>query len=902
LRPGFRVVEKHFVEIAEAKKQNGFARQLAFDTAILRHHRRQLGIVAHGDELRNFPRPCRKKTSIARGETQGPCFNQRAFVDARRRESRFNARTQRRKAATDKRFEQRAHLSFCAVWISSSPPQIFGGEGRGEEAILKKPLSLSLSPLARGEGIESSAARLFPKNQMRPESEKRIYMIDDRCLAGYSRVERCLFSAVTMKIPFLRTVAPFLVFQFGLAICHNAAAAVAFTVTPSIVSNTYSGPITLKVTGLIAGDTVVVQKYLDVNTNGVIDSQDLLWQQFNLTDGASFVIGGVTNNNVPGDTDSVSGQITATLNFQTDFSQTIVGKYVFQVFSLTGKFPLLTNSFTVTGSPYAQKFTGTVVSNGVAVPYAAILLFQSGGGNDLNPVGGTVANSAGNYTIQAPAGTYAMAALKQSYVANTGASSGIVLGSGSVVTTNLSLIPATETISGLVVDANVPSTNLPGVLVSVESSTGLLATGVTDADGRYSIGVTSNQWRVEVDSAAAAVSGYVGLQNKVKVDTTSGSVSNVTIALPKATAFVYGTVKDSLGNPFPGEVAIFAQDQNATNNSLYQSDGYTDTNGNYVVGIIGGTNTNDLWYLSVDNSTSYTNYDFSNPLFDQNGGTNIATGTALRANFVAILATTHITGNVQFNGSPVAGVQINASSEDTNNFQAQAITDTNGNYSLNVVNGSWNVSVSCDGGNNTLSSVLNGGSFQCPCSVNVVVANNTPSANFMVVGGGSGQISGYVTNASGAAISGVTVSATDCSGDYNSATTGGNGFYSMSVVNGSWMVNVDCNYLGNHGYNCVNTATVTVVSNTVQQNFTVQPFGSGGGGSPKLGSPTKSGGQFQFSFSGASGQNYTVQVTTNLNSSNWFPLYVTNGTTTNFLITDPNATNQQRFYRLLIGP
>jgi hypothetical protein len=425
---------------------------------------------------------------------------------------------------------------------------------------------------------------------------------------------------------------------------------------------------------------------------------------------------------------------------------------------------------------------------------------------------------------------------------------------------------------------------------------------VTDTNGNYSVGVTSNQWRVEANSAGVALHGYVGLQNKVKVDTSGGSVSGVTIALPKATAFVYGTVKDNLGNPFPGEVAIFADDQNATNNGSYQSDGYTDPNGNFVVGIIGGTNTNDLWYLSVDSSTSYTNYDFSNPLFDQNGGTNIATGTALRANFVAILTTTHITGNVEFNGSPVADLQINASSEDTNNYQAQATTDSNGNYTLNVVNGSWNVSVNCNGGNNTLSSILNGASFQCPCSMTVVVANNTPTANVTVVGGGSGQISGYVTNVSGVAISGVTVSATDCTGDYNSAITGGNGFYSMSVANGTWMVNVDCNYLGNHGYNCVNVANVTVVSNTVQQNFTVQPYGSGGGGSPKLGSVTKSGGQFQFSFSGASGQNYTIQVSTNLNSSNWVPLYVTNGTTTNFLVTDPNATNQERFYRLLIGP
>jgi hypothetical protein len=44
-------------------------------------------------------------------------------------------------------------------------------------------------------------------------------------------------------------------------------------------------------------------------------------------------------------------------------------------------------------------------------------------------------------------------------------------------------------------------------------------------------------------------------------------------------------------------------------------------------------------------------------------------------------------------------------------------------------------------------------------------------------------------------------------------------------------------------------------------------------------------------------------VSTNLNSTNWTPLFMTNNAATNaFLVTDPNATNRQRFYRVLIGP
>src|SRR5271163_2992671 len=109
---------------------------------------------------------------------------------------------------------------------------------------------------------------------------------------------------------FWRSALFFLVYLVG----QGAHAAVGLTLTPIAVSNTFNGTITLQVTGLATSDSVVVQKYLDLNGNGVIDPADLLVQQFDLTDGqAGMVIGGVTNMNVPGDTDATSGQITAKL-------------------------------------------------------------------------------------------------------------------------------------------------------------------------------------------------------------------------------------------------------------------------------------------------------------------------------------------------------------------------------------------------------------------------------------------------------------------------------------------------------------------------------------------------------------------------------------------------------------
>ena len=203
--------------------------------------------------------------------------------------------------------------------------------------------------------------------------------------------------------------------------------------------------------------------------------------------------------------------------------------------------------------------------------------------------------------------------------------------------------------------------------------------------------------------------------------------------------------------------------------------------------------------------------------------------TRFRVNFTAVLAASFITGQVQFQGSPVANVQVNANSQDGNNYSVQAVTDDNGNFSLLVANDTWYVSVNCQGGDNSLDGALGHGNYQCPCGYNVTVLNANVTTNFVVQGGGAGEIFGYVTNAAGNPIIGVTVSGTDCNGDYSSSVTGGSGNYSMNVPNGVWDVSVDCGFLSSQGYQCVNSANVTVSDNNAEQNFTVQGNGSGGG-------------------------------------------------------------------------
>jgi len=74
---------------------------------------------------------------------------------------------------------------------------------------------------------------------------------------------------------------------------------------------------------------------------------------------------------------------------------------------------------------------------------------------------------------------------------------------------------------------------------------------------------------------------------------------------------------------------------------------------------------------------------------------------------------------------------------------------------------------------------------------------------------------------------------------------------------------------------------------------------------PVLSQPARtSGTRFGFLLSGTAGQNYTVLASTNaaLHLSNWFPVLTTNLSGTAAFIQDNQATNQQRFYRVKVGP
>ena len=506
--------------------------------------------------------------------------------------------------------------------------------------------------------------------------------------------------------------------RFGLF--SDSALAATFSVSPSTISNTYSGAITLTVGGLTNGEMVIIDKYFDLNTNNIIDDTESLVQSFQVTDGLVSTIGGKTNLSVPYDSNPAASNITTLLNFYSlDNADHICGKYAFKLSSPTARFPAITNFFTVTNYNYLQSFTGLVKSGTTNITNAVVILFDSNHG-----LGGAgVADNSGSYTIKAAPGTYQLVAFRSNYVSEVSAPF-VTLGAGATITTNVNVVLATRTISGKIVDAANTNTGLPGFFFNVRDTNRVQVFTWMDSNGNFTARVTTGQWQIRPQGNEVAALGYVGLDNGTIVDTTSGDVTGVLIALPKVTAMFYGSVKDNLNNPLLG-VRFYGND-----NNQYSTDATGDGNGNYAAGVTAGN-----WQVQIDDQNpSLANYIFSQGL----GQTNINNGQALLQNFVAKLATNTISGYVTNNSNvPVVGVDVYA--YDEMGYSAQNVTtDTNGFYSLKVANGTWHVSPNC--GCSDCGHSLTSMGYQCVNEQIVNISNGNGAASFTVFPCGALQI------------------------------------------------------------------------------------------------------------------------------------------------------------------
>src|SRR5687767_1563177 len=145
--------------------------------------------------------------------------------------------------------------------------------------------------------------------------------------------------------------------------------AAGLAVSPPSLSYDDPGVITLTISSLAPGETARVERYVDGNGNGVVDSGETLVLSFLVTDGQVAMFGGERNVNIPGDEDgAANGQITVWLRQGAlpEFNRA-AGSYLFKVSSPTANFTAVVQPFAVTPGSFGQWARGTLTADGSPV-------------------------------------------------------------------------------------------------------------------------------------------------------------------------------------------------------------------------------------------------------------------------------------------------------------------------------------------------------------------------------------------------------------------------------------------------------------------------------------------------------------------------------------------------------
>jgi len=632
-----------------------------------------------------------------------------------------------------------------------------------------------------------------------------------------------------------------------------------------------------------AGETVRVERFLDVNTNGIIDTNDILVESYTVTDGQAFFIGGVRNRNVPGDDDGLTNS-TMTVNVLypgvNDTLNHIAGTYLVRVTDAAGSFTPIIQTLTIVQKNYPQGVHGQVFSAGTGLPLTntvVVMVIQNGNGGY-----GTLVDGSGNFTIYSPTNSYGVIPINPAFVADQN-SGGVTVTANTFASLSLTNIPATRTISGNISDSS-SGIGLPGLFLQAQDTNGLFTIHFTDTNGNYTLGVTAGKWKLKMGSESGPLLGYVRGNGSLNVDTTTANVTNANIQMLKATALVYGHVMDTQSNSVP-DLRIQAQDQG----NLFDSAGASDASGNYWVGALSSTSLN----VSPDN-TSLT----AAGLIGQGTNFMITDGQAIVQDFILQRVTAHLRGRLIDSFSNALGnFTLVAQPVTTNTSGANSIypqTGNDGSFDIGVYGGNWSLA-------------LESGSAQ---SANLIGPNLTFSVTngvdinniTMVAQSGTAQISGSVTDNHGNPLSGVQLfgnTTTNGMMYLTSGTTDTNGFYTMSVFPGTWTVGVNGGDLPARGFQDPPNQLTTITGSTGQTvNFVAQPFSNA---PPVLGQISWSGTQFQFYLSGISGRMYRIDVSTNL--STWAPVITNTAFGGGFQFNDPNASAySRRFYRALLLP
>lgn len=664
------------------------------------------------------------------------------------------------------------------------------------------------------------------------------------------------------------------------ACCCWSGQAQNFSVSPGVITNDYIGQITLTITNLSAGQSVIVERYLDVNNNGAIEAAEWLVQRFAVTDGSQPLVGGVRNINVPGDDDGVTnGQITVRLNYPglNATLDTIAGHVLYRLVDPNGVFTTVTSGLTVRQKAFAQGVTGTAYGNGHALTNAVVIMLNPNGNGGV----GTVADTNGNFAISNAPGNYGLVALANGFVANQNA--GTTVSSNAFATLNLTNVLPTTTLSGKVSDIS-SGKGLAGIFTQAEATNGGFTALFTDTNGNFALPATASEWKLQVSSdSGIAQAGYVAFNNSIRTNTFGGSVSNLNFAFPKGTALIYGQVLDNLSNAVGG---LGVQGQDAS--FVYETRGLSTTNGNYALAVFAGD-----WAVGPDNNDLA-----ARGLLGQNLTVTVSNNQAVLQNIQLQHITAHLRGHfIKSDGSPLGNADLALNFVQTNGFtttvNSSLQTGGDGSFDVGVYAGTWNLALDCG------AAIQNG--VVSP-SVTFTMVNGVDSNNITLIAPiATGMITGSVIDSHGNPVDASVYASLTVNGtNYNACGNNNGNNFQIPVFNGVWQLGISGD-LTSRGYDNPPNQLVNVTGTNTSVNIVVYPLGQT---PPRLSNYGFVAGQFQFTLTGDTEQKYRIDVTTNLsNPTGWVTLRTNVAFGGTFTFTDTNSpAGKSRFYRAVWVP
>lgn len=603
-----------------------------------------------------------------------------------------------------------------------------------------------------------------------------------------------------MKTLLTRLLCP-IAASFGLIAAQ--AATPTLTLSHSTIQNDAIANIVYTIGGVASGETVMVERFLDVNANGAIDAGEPLTRRFSLTDGQAPSIGGVRNKNIVGDDDGAqNGAIRADIPFPgiDPGLERIDGRFLIRVTAAGGT---AMAALQVAQPNLPQRIVGTVMNaaNSAPIPFAFVIVVPPDAPGIFTT---TFANASGAFSVAVPEGNWALFGSAGGFIA-PGDSAEVSVPAGQTVTHNVPMIAGATRITGRVVDS-VTGAGIPSLIISAQTDENAgpfqIAVDLTDANGNFRLSVNAGQWEVEPLDQSLQRAGY--LPNSAFV-TVAGAEVAQNLPLTRANAMIYGRLTRSTGEPLPG-LAMWVQMAGQDEDDMPSAS--INANGEYFIAVGPG-----MWELGPESSALA-------PLRLRPYGQNatLAADQAVQRNFAFEPTTAVVAGWVRDqNGTPIVGVNFHGHFGDNGESVGNGNTGTEGQFEIPVWGGQWRFHVGDD---------LEGSGL-IESQLFLTVADGVDQRNIVyVVLRTNRQITGSVRTSGDQPVSnvGIYAMATIDGKDYEAfGNTDGSGNYSLGVVDGSWEIYADCWDLQQQNYSCPNSLTRVVSGGNQTANFTVNP-------------------------------------------------------------------------------